>query len=48
LPISKHHHHEDKVFFGEQGVKVKRSSPKIVHTKFFVRNLLPAKWFSKP
>jgi len=33
LPISKRHHHEDKVFFGEQGVNVKRLSPKIVHTK---------------
>jgi len=38
---------EDKVFFDEQGGKVKRLSPKTVHTIFFIRNLLPAKQFSK-
>jgi len=42
LPISKRRQ-EDKVFFDEQGGKVKRLSPKTVHTIIFIRNLSSAK-----
>jgi len=42
LPISKRRQ-EDKVFFDEQGGKVKILSPKTVHTLIFIRNLSSAK-----
>jgi len=46
LPISKRRQ-EDKVFFDEQGGKVKRYITKNCSLNCFIRNLLPAKRFSK-